>query len=162
MMTPVRRSLAALAVVLLVPALGACQYQTDKVYQPGVGVNNRSGDVDVLGAVIVSDSEGSGIFVASLANKDADKPATLTSVTGAEGLTIQVVKQVKVEPESLVNMSDLGAVSVNGPEVQAGSFARLTLEFDTGQSTKINVPIVAKAEEFTQVRPVVPSPSATP
>jgi len=71
MLTPVRRRLAALALVLLVPSLGACGfgYQTDKVYQPAVGVNNRSGAVAVLGAVVVSGSDGSGTFVTSLVNK---------------------------------------------------------------------------------------------
>ncbi len=161
MLRPVRRSLAALAVVLVVPALGACQYQTDQVYQPAVGVNNRSGIVDVLGAVVVSGADGSGIFAATLVNK-GDKAPTLTTVTGPQGLTIQVVKQVKVEPEGLTNMADLGAVSVTGPDVVAGHFIRLTLTFDTGQSTKLNVPVVSKTGEFTQVRPVLPSASATP
>lgn len=162
MLRPVRRSLAALAVVLVVPALGACQYQTDQVYQPAVGVNNRSGVVDVLGAVVVSGADGSGIFAATLVNKDDAKAANLTKITGPQGLTIQVVKQVEVEPEGLTNMADLGAVSVTGPDVVAGHFVRLTLTFDTGQSTKLNVPVVSKTGEFTQVRPVLPSASATP
>ena len=73
MLTPVRRRLAALALVLLVPGLGACQYQTDQVYQPGVGVNNRDGTVDVLGAVVVSSTDGKGTFVASLVNQDLEE-----------------------------------------------------------------------------------------
>jgi hypothetical protein len=162
MLTPVRRRLAALALALLVPALGACAYQTDQVYQPSVGVNNRSGDVDVLGAVVASGSDGSGTFVASLANKDLDKPATLTTVTAADGLKVEVVKQVKVEPETLVNMADLGAVSVTGEAVKAGGFARLTLTFDTGQTTTVNAPIVNKDDEFSDVSPAIPSASATP
>ncbi|MEO7351507.1 MAG: hypothetical protein ABIR34_06595 [Marmoricola sp.] len=162
MLTPVRRRLAALALVLLVPSLGACAHQTDQVYQPGVGVNNRQGAVDVLGAVVVSGTDGSGTFVASLVNKDLDKPAALTTITGANGLTVQVTKTIQIAPDSLVNLADLGAASVSGEPVKAGGFARLTLEFDTGQSTKMNVPIVNKDGEFSGVHPATPSSSATP
>jgi hypothetical protein len=161
MLTPTRRRLAALAVALLVPTLGACAYQTDKVYQPSIGVNNRQGDVDVLGAVIASGAAGSGTFVASLANKDLDKPAKLVAVTGPSGMTFQVVKQVEIGPEALVNLADIGAVSVTGDAVKAGGFARITLQFDTGQSTKLNVPIVDKDDEFSDVSPAVPSTSAS-
>ena len=61
-----RRRIAAASLVLLVPVLAACsssEYQTDQVYQPGVGVNERSGTVDVLGAVVVRTSEGEGSHV---------------------------------------------------------------------------------------------------
>ena len=162
MLTPVRRRLAALALALLIPVLGACTYQTDKVYQPSIGVNNRQGDVDVLGAVIASGAAGSGTFVASLANKDLDKPATLTEVTGPQGFTITVAKKVTIPAQGLVNLANLGAVQVNGPDVAAGNFVRLTLNFDTGQSTQVNVPIVDKDGEFSSVSPVLPSASATP
>lgn len=164
MLTPVRRRLAALAMVLLVPTLGACgfDYQTDKIYQPAVGVNNRSGVVDVLGAVVVSGSDGSGTFIATLVNKDLENPATLTSVTGPSGITIQVVKPVTVGPEGLTNMAELGAVAVSGEAVRAGGFVRLGLEFDTGQKTSLNVPVVDRAEEFSGVSPAIPGGSATP
>ena len=164
MLTPPRRRLAALAMVLLVPVLGACGfgYQTDQVYQPGVGVNDRSGTVDVLGAVVVSGSDGSGTFVASLVNKDSKNPATLTAVTGPTGVTTQVVKKVTVAPDTLLNLASMGAVSVKGPAVRAGGFVRLTLEFDTGQKTQVNVPIVDRNAEFSGVVPAIPSNSAKP
>jgi hypothetical protein len=164
MLTPPRRRLAALAMVLLVPVLGACGfgYQTDQVYQPGVGVNDRSGTVDVLGAVVVSGSDGSGTFVASLVNKDSKNPAALTAVTGPNGVTTQVVKKVTVAPDTLLNLASMGAVSVRGAAVRAGGFVRLTLEFDTGQKTQVNVPIVDRNAEFSGVAPAIPSSSAKP
>jgi len=39
---------------------------------------------------------------------------------------------------------------------------RLTLEFDNGQKTTVNVPIVDRDEEFSEIRPAIPSSSATP
>jgi len=64
----VRRSIASAAVLLTVPALSACGVsfgaQTDQVYNPSVGVDDRSGAVDVLNALVVSGANGSGTVVA--------------------------------------------------------------------------------------------------
>ena len=58
-----RRSLrlVAGALVLALPLLGACGFDkaTDRVYTPAAGTNYRSGDIDVLSAVIVSAQPGS-------------------------------------------------------------------------------------------------------
>jgi copper(I)-binding protein len=164
MLTPVRRRLAGLAMVLLVPTVGACGfgYQTDQVYQPGVGVNDRSGTVDVLGAVVVSSTDGSGTFVSTLVNNSLDEPATLTAVTGEDGVQAEVVKPVEVDPDSLVNLAEMGAVRVTGEPVKAGGFVKLTLQFDNGDKVQINVPVVEKNDEYSGVRPAIPAPSATP
>lgn len=167
MLTPLRRRLAAAApllLVLFVPSLAACgfNYQTDKVYQPAVGVNNRSGNVDVLGAVVVSGTDGSGTFVATLVNKASGQPATLTGLTGPAGTTTRFTAPVQVQPGALVNLADAGAVAINGDAVKAGGWVRLTLEFQDGQTTKVNAPVVDRTGEFSQVSPAMPSSSSTP
>jgi hypothetical protein len=166
MSNPARRRprLAAASLVILVPALGACgfNYQTDKVYQPSVGVNNRQGTVDVLGAVVVSGSAGSGTFVASLDNKSGSKIQTLTGITGTDGVQVNLVKQVQVPPGALVNFADMGVASVTGQAIQAGGFARLTLEFGSGQSARVNAPIVAPENQYSEIAPAIPSSSPTP
>jgi hypothetical protein len=169
MLPPVRRRLAALATVLVVPLLGACapagfntNYQTDAIYQPGVGVNERSGTVDVLGAVVVSTSGGRGTFVAGLANKSLENDDTLNSITG-EDVQVQVSAPVPVPAEGFVNLADTGAVSVTGESVRPGEFVRLTLEFASGQSTEVNVPVVAYEGEYSDIKPAsAPSASASP
>src|SRR3954454_9114528 len=111
MLTSTRPRLAAVALVLLVPALGACGfgYQTDQVYQPGVGVNNRDGKVDVLGAVVVSSVDGEGTFVASLVNTDQEACDSVIQVT-AEDLDAIISAPVEVPAGALVNLADTGAV----------------------------------------------------
>ena len=161
MLTPVRRRLAALAVVLLVPGLGACSYQTDQVYQAGVGVDARAGTVDVLGAVVVSDDDGEGTFVASLVNNDLEESDKLTGMAGEE-VQVQLSAPIDIEPENLVNLADTGAVLVTGESVEPGRFVRLTLTFESGQETEVNVPVVEADEEFSDVEQARPSPSATP
>jgi hypothetical protein len=162
-MTPTRRRLAAVAMVLLVPTLGACGfgYQTDQVYQPGVGVNDRDGSVDVLGAVVVSSLNGEGTFVASLVNKDDDKDDALVSMTGT-GLDVTLKAPVKVPAGTLVNLADTGAVSVTGDTIQSGKFARLKLTFESGQTTELNAPVVPYAEEFGDVRLASPASTEAP
>ena len=162
MLTRLRRRTAAVALVLLVPALGGCGfgYQTDQVYQPGVGVNERAGSVDVLGAVVVRSSEGEGTLVASLVNQ-ADQDDELVNVTG-EGLQTQVVKPVRVQSGALLNLAQEGAVSVSGERVAPGNFVRLNLEFESGQQTEIHAPVVPKSDEYEDVTTAVPTSAATP
>jgi hypothetical protein len=152
------------ALVLLVPVLGACGFgeQTDQVYQPAVGVNDHKGQVDVLGSVVVSALKGSGTFVASLDNKNPRKAITLTSVEGSEGIEPELVAPVKIEPGTLVNLADEGAIRVTGDNVEAGGFARITLTFDTGQTSEVNAPIVPRIGSYSEVKPAIPSPSAAP
>ena len=161
MLTPVRRRLAPLALVLLVPGLGACAYQTDQVYQPSVGVNNRQGTVDVLGAVVVSSTDGRGTFVASMVNSSLEEPDQLSGVTG-EDVQAQLSAPIEIQPESLVNLAEMGAVSVTGDGIEPGRFARLTLTFANGQETKLNAPVIDDEEPYSDIERATPSPSATP
>ncbi len=159
-----RPRLAAAFLVILVPVLGACGFneQTDQVYQPAVGVNNRAGVVDVLGAVVVSGTDGTGTFVASLDNKSQTKPATLTGITGSDGIEVTLVKEVEIPPGELVNLADMGVASVTGHAIQAGGFARLTLQFESGETAEVNAPIVPRVAQYSDVAPAIPSSSPTP
>ncbi|KQT92295.1 hypothetical protein ASG49_10240 [Marmoricola sp. Leaf446] len=158
----VRRRLAAASLVLLLPTLGACGFgaQTNKVYQPAVGANARGASVDVLGAVVVSEDEGSGTFVASLVNTSLDQDDELTGITG-EDVQVQLTAPVELRADDLLNLADSGAAAVEGEGIRAGSYTRLTLEFGSGQQTEINVPVVAPEEEFADVTPAEPSSSTS-
>ncbi len=87
MKSPIPRRVA-IAALLLAPALTACGFneQTDQVYQPAVGVNDRSASVYVLNAVVVSGVDGSGTFAGTLVNTDTTADDTLDSVSGS-GIT---------------------------------------------------------------------------
>ena len=147
--------------VLLVPTVGACGFsqQTDQVYQPGVGVNNRDGTVDVLAAVVVSSLDKEGTFVCSLVNKDESKDDTLVSMTG-DGVNVTLKAPIKVAAGSLVNLADTGAVSVTGDNVKPGSFIRLKLTFESGQTSQVNAPVVPYKDEFSDV--LLANPPSTP
>ena len=65
----IARGFAAGALVLALPTLAACgDFATDKIYTPAPGANDRTGEVDVLNAIIVATQDGHGTFLASFSN----------------------------------------------------------------------------------------------
>ncbi|MGO4255578.1 hypothetical protein [Marmoricola sp. RAF53] len=162
MKSPSRRR-AALAALLLAPTLAACGFnvQTDQVYQPAEGVNNRAGQVDILNATVVSGTDGSGTFAGTLVNnsqKDADQ---LTEVSG-EGLDVTLPEPIDIPAGGLVNLADEGTVSVEGESVVPGGYVMMTFVFANGQSTTVQVPVVVHGGDYADVPlPQGKKPAAT-
>jgi len=146
----VRRSIAAAAVLLAAPALSSCGVsfgaQTDQVYNPAVGVDDRSGQVDVLNALIVSGTNGSGTVVASLVNNDQQTDDTLKSVTGAgqdSGLTVKPGGDTTIPAGGLLNLATKGSITARGQRVVPGNFVTITFTFDRAQAITVDVPVVS-------------------
>lgn len=146
----VRRSIAAAAVLLAAPALSSCGVsfgaQTDQVYNPSVGVDDRSGQVDVLNALIVSGTNGSGTVVASLVNKNQQTDDTLKGVSGAgkdAGMTVKPGGDTTIPAGGLLNLATQGAVTIHGQRVVPGNFVTITFSFDRAQSVTVDVPVVS-------------------
>jgi hypothetical protein len=134
---------AATAVVALAAPLSSCgfDYATDRDYTPGSATNNRDGVVDVLSAVVVSAESGSGTVIASLSNNDEEEPQTLTAVSG-EGLTAGEFEPIEIEPGGLVNLAEPPAgITVTG-EFGTGDFVELTFDYESGERTTMDVPVV--------------------
>ena len=147
-MSTLRRRIAAVAVLLLVPTLAACGFneQTDEVYQASTGTNARNGDVWILNATVVSKKDGSGTFAGTLVNQTEDKTVSLTSVTDATGMP-----QITVAPSTAVNLGDTGQVRLEDDAIAAGKFVSLTFEFDNGQTTTFKVPVVDNTGDYADV-----------
>lgn len=146
----VRRSIAAAAVLLAAPALSSCGVsfgaQTDQVYNPSVGVDDRSGQVDVLNALIVSGTDGSGTVVATLVNNDQQTDDTLKGVSGAgkdAGMTVKPGGDTSIPAGGLLNLATKGAVTIRGQRVVPGNFVTITFSFDRAQSVTLDVPVVS-------------------
>ena len=152
-----RRSIAAAAVVVAAPVLASCgfDYQTDQVYTPSEGVIDRSGNVDVLNAMIVSGEDGSGTLVAGLVNNDTEDSDTLSEVSGAEeDLTVTVENAggpVEIPADGLVQLADEGSFAVTGDQIQPGMFVTLKLTFENAGSVTLDVPVVSDDPPYDQV-----------
>lgn len=142
----VRSLLAAVPLVLL----AACGFevQTDQVYQPSEGVIDRSGDVAILNALIVSGEDGVGALVATLVNTGEDADA-LTAVASDEAQT--GVTEVPLPSNTHVDLAPTGAVAIMGDNVKAGFWVRATLQFANGQQVELNLPVVAADGDFANV-----------
>lgn len=158
MKSPIQRR-AAIAALLLAPALTACGFsaQTDQVYQPAVGVNDRSGSVDILNALIVSGTDGSGTFAGTLVNKNQTQDDVLDSVTGP-GITASRAS-VTIKAGGNARLADSGALTLQGSTIKPGTLVELTFTFGSGQSTTLKVPVVANTGDYADVP--LPSESAS-
>lgn len=137
-----KSALALVASVLAIATLTSCSFATSRVYTPANGVNNRDGDVDVLGAVIVADSDGAGTFIASMSN-NTDEPISFDGLQTPTGSTVVVADSdpVDIAPQGLLNLADEGGVGVAGDFV-AGDFESLAVAFGDGSLIDVQVPVV--------------------
>jgi hypothetical protein len=149
-----RRNLALsiAALVLALPGVAACgfNYATDRDYTPANGVNDRSGTVDVLNALIVSSTEGSGTFIASLSNNTRTETISFDSLSFGSNSTTKVApfSPVEVKPRGLVNLADGLGIKVQG-EFNTGDFVSVSVGFDNGETADIKVPVVTADDEYT-------------
>ena len=77
-------------------------------------------------------------------------PATLTEITSTEGsdLTVADFEPVEIAPGSLVNLADPPADLTLTGDFEAGDFVKVSLGFDTGERTAVEVPVVPNSGYF--------------
>ncbi|MCA1656211.1 MAG: hypothetical protein LC713_00575 [Actinobacteria bacterium] len=146
-----RRSVAVAALVLAAPLVSGCGVnfgaQTDQVYNPAAGVDARSGSVDVLNALVVSGTDGSGTVIASLVNDDEVYPDKLRGVAGAGGdssLKVTPGGSTDIAAAGMLDLATDGKVYVRGSKVVPGYDVELTFSFQRGRSVTLKVPVVSK------------------
>lgn len=147
------RVLAAAGALALATVVSSCgfDYATDRVYTPGAGVNDRDANVDVLAAVIVSAQKGSGTFIASFANNDQEKSATVTSIAGAgddAAVQAESFQPITIDAGQLVNLATDGGVILKGDAVSSGGNVTLEIGFGDGESVQMDVPVVPPCHEY--------------
>ena len=156
-----RTIVTATAAVALAFSLSACgavdrirgfDYATDRDYTPAAGTNDRSGNVDLLGAAVVAAKEGQGTLVVTLASNANSEASQLVEVAGvvtvddgSQGGTVTAsqFKPVGVPTNGLVNLVEEGGPIVVKGDFEAGNFLELTFTFSDGQATTMPVPVVS-------------------
>lgn len=152
--------MAAAAALLAVPALSACgvsfDAQTDQVYTPADGENDRSGSVDVLNVLIVSDTPGSGRLIAGLVNNSTSDEDELSGVRGigeddsvsftlGDGeTTIPAGGSLQLADEEAAIITASGSEELLAP----GTFVRLEMTFEKGEPVTLNVPVLAPGTDY--------------
>lgn len=144
-------ALALGALALTVPALSSCgfDYATDQVNTIAMVENERSAVVDVVGATIVAERDGSGTFLANFANGSEEPAAVETIEGGADGaLEVGEFRPIELAPGGGISLSFAGkGVRVTG-DFEIGDFVPLTVGFANGEQVELSVPVVPACGEY--------------
>lgn len=159
MLNRTSRLLCAGALVLA-PALAACSTDmpTDAIYTQAAGVNERTLDVDVLNAMVVSSEQGSGTLVMTLVNNLSDPVDGATShADRLTGVTVDGAS-VRFSPVSvpaagiavIAAKNDampqaVGGIKVTG-DFEAGEYVDLVLTFENAGEVELEVPVLLNEE----------------
>ena len=130
-------------------ALSSCgfDYATDRVNTLTAGTFDRSADVDILNAVVVSEYPGSGTLLGLLAQRaDVDEPGVLTSVTTNVSEEPPEFEPVQVPVGGSVQLSEAG-IRIDG-DYEAGDFIDVTFTFENGEEVVLGVPVMAPCHEY--------------
>ena len=160
-MTTVRtRRLAAASTLLLALSLSGCgtggDAATNQQYQPGIGANLRTGDVQLYNALLVASDDGTVALSAGLLNT-TDAAQTLESVSiapadGGGAVDVEPADDVSLAPGSLFTLGRAGEVAgVEATDLQSGRYATITLTFSGAGEVTLEAPVVARTEMYATV-----------
>ncbi len=154
------------APVLASCSLGTSNFdaQTNQFYTPGEGVNERSGGVDLLNALVVADEAGRGRFIAGLVNNSDTTDDALLEVQGAgDDGDVQgsLEAPIDVVADGFVQLADEGdPVLLEGEAIVPGEFVEVTVTFQEADALTVELPVVTAEDDFEGVE--IPSAEASP
>lgn len=167
--TSAHRWRIGMALVVAMFAVTGCgsnfNAQSEQMYQPAVGMSDRSGQVYAINTLIVTDGKGDGTVIAALINQ-AHRDDRLRGVTVVDdkGSTLQVAplpaNGLRLASTQSVQLADSGAVRVSGSSLQAGTVVSVTFTFAQAAPVTLDVPVVNDSSTYASV-PVGPVASGS-
>lgn len=154
-MTTFRTRLALVVAALALPVLAACSTNfkapTDQDYIPADGISDRSGDVYVINALIVTGFDGSGTLVTNLVNT-VNSNDRLSSVT-VDGQAAEIAATADTEIPALGSLSlpDQAQVSASGANLKPGHYVDVSFVFANAEAITVNIPVVRNEGDYADV-----------
>lgn len=143
---------------LLAPALlSGCSVGAPveaKSYQPSIGSNARTEQVDALGVAIVVDGDRNGRVVGTLLNTESRRHALTGATVKSDGVPLRsalLADVVLLPPGEPVNLAHEAPVSVPADQLSVGSFVELTLDVTDGELVQMLVPVEAKRGPYADL-----------
>ena len=119
-----------------------------QVYDAGVGVNDREGNVYVLNALVVDNGDSTGTLSVSLLDKfgDGDQLVAVqaTTDTGEPIEVQQNTKPIELCGGQLAVLGPNAEVMLGGDAFAAGDTVTLDLTFRDAEPVRMAVPVVAR------------------
>lgn len=172
-MTSVRRrrlsaaTLAAIAGLTLSACGTGFDAQTNKVYQPAAGANER-GDVESHNTLLVGNSGGSATLSAAVVNTlDDDQTLTGVEVTNEDGDSLTVRSPKIALPLPSGKLVSLGSVDAGGVYVvtagaEPGDYVKVTLSFSDSGPLTIQTPVIARSDSAAEYEDVAGADGLVP
>lgn len=172
-----RRRLAAIALVAASPlVLSACgtsfSAQTNQQYQQSIGANLRDIDapVQIYNGLFVDNGDGTATFSGALLARSEDRVIESVEVT-ASGTDVNATPSgtptvvdlpngLELTAEMLAPLGEGGEIIVDNEDVGEGRYALLTLNLASGEQVSLNLPVVARTEQYSSVATESQTPSA--
>ncbi len=156
--SPRLRSAAATLLAATALGLAGCSAtgvdaQTNQQYQPGVGANLRTGQVQLYNTLAVDNGDGTATLSAVIANT-SDQTQKLDSVTAttADGTTVESQNAPAIiGPGDSFDTGPAATVVLTGGAVGAGDYVSLTFTFDQAGDVNIDAPVVTRTEMYDDV-----------
>lgn len=150
-----RRLMTASIILAAGLSLSACgtgiDAQTNAVYQPAIGANLRSGDVQMYNALLVDNDNGTYTLSAGLLNttKDAQQltGASVAPLGGGTPVTAEPSATVDLPSDRLFTIGAKGEVIIKADDLVAGTYVTLTLSFAGAGDASIEAPVVERGDE---------------
>ena len=133
-------------------------------YQPAVGSNARTEQVDAFGVALVVDGEGNGRVVGTLINTEDSAHALTGASIKVRGRPVRaalLADVIRLPPDVPVELADAPPVSVAAHGLIVGSFVDLTLDVTDGALVQMLIPVEASKGPYGDVD-VVAVPGGRP
>lgn len=126
-------------------------------YEPSIGSNARTEQIDAVGVALVVDSNENGRIVGTLMNTENQRHALIGATVKGDGVPVRaavLADVVVLPPDQAVDLALEAPVSVSADQLSVGSFVELTLDITDGELVTMLVPVEAQKGPYADVEVV--------
>ena len=155
--SPRLRSAAAPLLAATLIALAGCSgtgmdAQTNQQYQPGVGANLRTGQVQLYNALVVDNGDNTATLSTVIVNtSEGTQKLDAASATTSDGTSVESqIGPALIGPGDSFNTGPEATVAFQG-DMTAGDYVTITLAFDRAGDVTIDAPVVTRSKMYADV-----------
>ncbi|MFT4010898.1 MAG: hypothetical protein QM655_12750 [Nocardioidaceae bacterium] len=141
--------------MLAAPVLAACSTNfntpTDQDYIPAAGISDRSGNVDVLNALVVTGSDGSGTVVTTLVNNTATNDRLTAVTVDGQATTLGTEADTEIPATGTLKLPEQAEVFATGANLKPGSYVSVSFTFANAEAVTVSVPLFKNEGDYASI-----------